>query len=171
MSSRQNIHGQPFHKYVLIRSKFNQFPISLFRLTSRHHEARYSILYQSIGQYYIFPTSHSFSLQTTFDLVSHIYICMHWRIQGGGRGTRTPSPSLGPISFIFMLFSAKNLPNNRFLPQTQRFAPNSPPRKYWIRHRHDIGKISDWWWVTLMNSNATLPTSFIQKNYTLSLLI
>ena len=33
------------------------------------------------------------------------------------------APPLSPISFIFMQFSAKILPNNRFLPQTQGFTP------------------------------------------------
>ena len=32
--------------------------------------------------------------------------------------SRSPRPPSGPISFIFMRFSAKILSNNRFLPQT-----------------------------------------------------
>ena len=40
--------------------------------------------------------------------------CQHWRIQGG---------RVGPISFIFMQFSAKILSNNRFLVRTQGFVP------------------------------------------------
>ena len=45
----------------------------------------------------------------------------------------TLSPSLGPISFIFMQFMAKILSNNRFLAQTQELAP-LPFGKSWIRH-------------------------------------
>ena len=35
------------------------------------------------------------------------------------RGHQGRAPPLNPISFIFMQFSEKTLPNNRFLPQTQ----------------------------------------------------
>ena len=43
-----------------------------------------------------------------------------WWIQGTGTfGMRAP---LGPISFIFMLFSAKCLPNNRLAPLSLRLA-------------------------------------------------
>ena len=42
----------------------------------------------------------------------------------GALGTRPP---LGPISFIFMQFLTKILPNNRFLGQTQGLAPAPPP--------------------------------------------
>ena len=45
-----------------------------------------------------------------------------WHIQSGG--TRDRRPPLRPISFIFMQFSAKNLPNDRFSPQTQWLAPS-----------------------------------------------
>ena len=45
----------------------------------------------------------------------------HWRIQSGGAlGMHAP---LGPVSFVFMQFSAQMLPNNEFLPQTQGLAP------------------------------------------------
>ena len=40
-------------------------------------------------------------------------------VGGGGHQGHTP---LGPISFIFMQFSAKMLPNNTFLPQIQGLA-------------------------------------------------
>ena len=35
------------------------------------------------------------------------------------RGRQGRAPPLNPISFIFMQFSAKTLPKNRFSPQTQ----------------------------------------------------
>ena len=47
------------------------------------------------------------------------YILTGW--SKGALGTRAP----GPISFIFMQFSAKILPNNRILPQIQGLAPSS----------------------------------------------
>ena len=38
------------------------------------------------------------------------------------RGRQGRVPHLGPISFIFRQFSAKVLPNNRFLTHTQQLA-------------------------------------------------
>ena len=52
----------------------------------------------------------------------------HWWIQGSS-GTLTPP--LGPISFIFMQFSAKLFSNNRLAAQTYGSAP--PSGKSWIR--------------------------------------
>ena len=49
-----------------------------------------------------------------------------WRIQWRGGGAPDP------ISFIFMQFPAKVLPNYGFLPQTQRLAPRSG--ESWIGH-------------------------------------
>ena len=43
---------------------------------------------------------------------------------GGSKGNaRDASPTLGPISFNFMRFSAKILPNHRFLPHIQGLMP------------------------------------------------
>ena len=54
---------------------------------------------------------------------------------------------LGPISFIFMQFLAKILPNNSFLPQTHGLA--SPSGDSWIRRgyiwRLDILNSHPWW--------------------------
>ena len=49
----------------------------------------------------------------------------NWRIQGGRQGREHPPPPrpFGPISFIFMQFSAKILPNNSLLIQIQRLMP------------------------------------------------
>ena len=55
--------------------------------------------------------------------VCSIIIIIHWRIQGGTRDARPP---LGPISFIFIQFLANIFSNNRFLAQTQGFAPPRP---------------------------------------------
>ena len=45
-------------------------------------------------------------------------------------GTRDVRPLLGPISFLSMQFLAKLLPNNGFLPQTQRLTPSSGKLHY-----------------------------------------
>ena len=50
------------------------------------------------------------------------------------RAPGPPHPPLGPISVIFMQFSAKILPKNGFLPQTQGLGPRweilDPPLKW-----------------------------------------
>ena len=46
-------------------------------------------------------------------------------IGGSGRGRQRCAPPLGPNSFIVMRFLTKNLPDNRFLSQTQVFVPQS----------------------------------------------
>ena len=55
----------------------------------------------------------------------------HWLIQECARNMPPPH---GSISFIFMHFSAKILPNNRILAEIQGLAPQLPSRKSWIRH-------------------------------------
>ena len=56
--------------------------------------------------------------------VNTVLLKGHWRIQGGRQG-RAP---LGPISYIFVQFSAKILPSNR----CQGLVP--PSGKSWIRY-------------------------------------
>ena len=56
---------------------------------------------------------------------------------GGSKGGARDAPPLGPISFIFMQFSGKIWPNNRFLPPPLELAPpppHPPSGKFWIRH-------------------------------------
>ena len=74
-------------------------------------------VYLFVGQWLASTVVHSpfKSLWITSDQTS--YILTGW--SKGALGTRAP----GPISFIFMKFSAKILPNNRILPQIQGLAP------------------------------------------------
>ena len=53
----------------------------------------------------------------------------HWRIQGGGGGTRDARPSKSNF-FHFHAVSAKILSSNMFLVQTQGLAP-PPPTPVW----------------------------------------
>ena len=53
-------------------------------------------------------------------------------------GAMDARPPLGPISFIFMQFSAQILQINRFLSQIQGLA--SPSGKSWIRHCIELKK-------------------------------
>ena len=61
---------------------------------------------------------HLLSCQTL--LMDHNSCRVHLADPKGARDVR---PIFRPISFISMQCSAKILPNNRFLPQTQRLAP------------------------------------------------
>ena len=79
-----------------------------------------------------------------------LVIYSQWRIQEGSLGT-----ARGPISFIFMQFSVKILPNNRFLPQTRGLVSLSsvwdildPPFVLvdgWVRRWFDMAEKSCHW--------------------------
>ena len=161
MSSRQNIHGQPFNNYVLVSPIF-KFPALCSDLPPGIMRRVTPFSIKVLANIIFFQPVIYFPSRWPFGLVSHIYICMHWRIERRGSGVlemRAPSP--GPISFIFMLISVKILPNNRFLSQTQVFASLvlkilDPPLAL---HRENQWLLI----VALMNTNSTLPTSFIQK--------
>ena len=55
-------------------------------------------------------------------MLSFLYVSL-WQIQWADRDAR---PTLSPISFIFMQFLAKILPNNSFTSQSQGLVPLSP---------------------------------------------
>ena len=54
-----------------------------------------------------------------FCIAPDLHSCTLWRIHKGYQGY---TPLLGPISFIFMQFSAKTMQNNRLIHQTLELA-------------------------------------------------
>ena len=77
-------------------------------------------------QSYRYHSVHLFRNFPDMMLINSTYFAQT-NIIGGSKGALgTPSP--GTITFIFMQFSAKTLPNNRFSTQTWSWRPRPPPR-------------------------------------------
>ena len=92
------------------------------QVTNNVNQSNESVLYKTVQNVYKYKTIEP---QDVLE-----YNLLHWRIQGGARDAR---PQLRSKFSLFMQFSAKILPNNRFLSTSQGLAP--PPRfgKSWIR--------------------------------------
>ena len=99
----------------------------------------------------------------------HLLLPSHWLIQVGG-GPREALP-LSAQFFIFMQFSAKILPNNRFLPQIQGWRPPciwdilDPPLPLSLIPYSDGSSISPRWGCQPSRVAPTYDFAKMSQNY------